>query len=348
MLIGSLAVLATLMPLIRKDDWWIRAFDFPRVQITFFTTIILAMYLLLWDNRQSWETIFVSILALCVLYQAYRIYPYTLLSKKQVQRSNKHSAETSISVLIVNVLMDNRNASKLRDIIHESDPDLILALEPDTWWQKQLKEFEKSHRHTVHHPLGNRYGILLYSKLELIDPQIKFLIEDDIPSVHTLVKLPSGDEIELHGLHPRPPSPTETDSSTERDAELLTVAKGVKDSKRPVIVAGDLNDVAWSLSTRLFQKISGLLDPRIGRGFFSTFNAKYPLLRWPLDHLFHSDDFKLVELKRLPYFGSDHFPILISLSFEPGKATHQESPEADQAERKEAQEKIEKADTETD
>jgi hypothetical protein len=92
---------------------------------------------------------------------------------------------------------------------------------------------------------------------------------------------------------------------------------------------GDLNDVAWSRTTRLFQRISGLLDPRVGRMYVNTFHADYPLLRWSLDHIFHSTDFALVEMKRLPHVGSDHFPVYVAL--QTGQIFEQLQPELEQS-----------------
>jgi hypothetical protein len=119
------------------------------------------------------------------------------------------------------------------------------------------------------------------------------------------------------------------------------VAKSVAQSERdlPVIVAGDLNDVAWSATTRLFRKISGLLEPRIGRGMFNTFHAGIPLLRWPLDHLFHSKHFALVTMRRLAAFGSDRFPILVELAFIDDNARKPQAPAADADDHEQADEK---------
>ena len=168
----------------------------------------------------------------------------------------------------------------------------------------------------------------LFSRLPLGEPEIRFLVEEDVPSIHATLELRSGDSVRAHFLHPAPPSPTENTESTERDAELVIVARSVAESNQPVIVAGDLNDVAWSATTRLFRKISGLLDPRVGRGVFNTFHVDYPLVRWPLDHLFHSQHFTLLDIRRLPSIGSDHFPLLTRLSLTPSQETHQEGIEA--------------------
>jgi hypothetical protein len=51
----------------------------------------------------------------------------------------------------------------------------------------------------------------------------------------------------------------------------------------------------------------------------------------------------VIELNRLPYFGSDHFPMQIRLSYEPEAQTVQQAPEPRPAEEAEASEKIAKA-----
>lgn len=151
--------------------------------------------------------------------------------------------------------------------------------------------------------------MLMYSKFELINTEVKFLIDKKVPSIFTNIRIPNKGIVELICVHPRPPRPNEA-SSLQRDAELITVAKYVdKRRNNPILIFGDLNDVAWSHSTRLFKRISGTLDPRIGRGFFNTFPVKWRLLRIPLDHIFHTPSIAIRNLKVLDSIGSDHFPI---------------------------------------
>ncbi len=341
--VGALMIVATVLPLLRKDAWWIRVFDFPRIQITVITVIVALSYLYISGVEGVFAKVFTITLFACLIYQSYMMYQYMPFARKQVQKSRSQSEGASLRLLFANVLMSNRNADELRDIIRREDPDVILTVETNKWWQGELKEFEKTHPLTVHHPLDNTYGMLFYSRLELINPEVTFLVEDDIPSIHTKLRLPNGKVIELHCLHPRPPFPTEAEQSTERDAELLIVGRAIKKKDEPVIVMGDLNDVAWSRTNYLFQDISGLLDPRIGRGFFNTFHASYPFIRFPLDHFFHTNHFRLIELKRLENFGSDHFPVMIALSYEPDAEFEQEELQPDAAQVSEAEEKIEMA-----
>ena len=129
-----------------------------------------------------------------------------------------------------------------------------------------------------------------------------------VPSIRAKIRLGGGEVIDLHGLHPEPPLPG--DDSGERDAELVAAGREVRASGRAALVLGDLNDVAWSRTSRLFLDVSGMRDPRIGWGLYPTFNAKYPLLRWPLDHMFVTPHFGMQQLDRLDAIGSDHFPIL--------------------------------------
>lgn len=341
--LGCLAIILTVLPFLRFWAWWIRIGEFPRLQIAVvgFAVIVSALFVL--PPFETVEIIFLSALAACVVYQVYCIVRYLPIYPKQVELSRVPIPKNIIRLFIYNVFIENREIEKFLKMVEKTDPDIVLLAEVDDFWVENVSALKEKYPYFVECPLDNAYGIALYSKLELDNARLEFLVEDDIPSIHANVVLRSGRKVDLYCLHPRPPVPTESFRSMERDAELLMVGRHIDKQDAPTIVCGDLNDVAWSWTTKLFQKVSGLLDPRIGRGLYSTFPVKYAVVRCPLDHVFHSNHFRLVELKRLPNIGSDHFPMYISLALEKTAQLTQEEPEADADDHAEAKEMIEEA-----
>lgn len=338
-ILSSLLILSTLLSLIKNDYWIFRVFDYPRLQkfvLSLACLVLVACFL------ESLTVIYWSIIGAMVINVSYLfslIFPFTIFASKQVLSVTKHISDQSLSIMIANVFEDNTNSAGCLKEIYKTNPDLVLLLETNERWNKETAELTNKYPHKVLVPLENTYGMLLYSRLELTDTQVKYMVEDDIPSIHTKITLKCGKKIQLFALHPTPPVPNENPRSTERDKELLLVADLAKASTIPVIVIGDMNDVAWSYTTELFLKMSGLLDPRRGRGFFNSFHAHYPIMRFPLDHAFISTDFKLKEIRRLSNFDSDHFPIFISLQYEEIASVQQESMEPDAEDIEEAAEK---------
>jgi len=310
-----LLIVASLTPLSNSRRWYVRALDFPRFQIACLSSAWLAVYL--FSGLPSYWALHAGavLVAGVLLYQFIWIFQYTQLHDVEMQSLQRDTQSTHprIRILSSNVLMHNTAASALLNLVEQHRPDVLITLETNQWWQDQLDILD-DYPHRLACPLENLYGMHVYSRLPLHNPIISYLVEDDKPSMSMQVQLHDNTHIQLYVLHPAPPAPNENLESIERDVELLQVARSVAGTHTPIIVAGDLNDVAWSATTRLFRQISGLLDPRVGRGFFNTFHAHHWFLRWPLDHVFASEHFKLLQLKRLPKIGSDHFPLLVELA----------------------------------
>jgi len=341
---GLFAILLTLIPIAAADFWWIRMFDYPHIQLTILTFVALVVYFIRFDVKWTKDYLFVFVLLGCFIFQLYKIYPYLPHNAYEIgEAENSVDDDNSLKFYSANVLQKNTNPNILIEEISKLNPDIILLTETDTRWMNDVAEVVSDYKYRVEIPIDNTYGMLLYSKLKLVNPEKRFLVDDSIPSIHSIVQLKSGKEIMLHAIHPTPPMPQENPTSTDRDAEMLMVAKMANERKLPVIVAGDFNDVAWSGSTTLFKEISALLDVRFGRGFYNTFSAKSFIMKWPLDHYFVSEEFRIIKLNTGKDIESDHLPLYIELSLEPEKAAEQkpESPSKEQI--KNANEQIEEA-----
>ena len=348
-ILAGLAVLwivATVLPLARVPYWWVRMFDFPRAQIAVGALVTLALFGVAnigLAEPSRWEWVLFVALGAAVAYQSWRMLPYTPVWSEQVLATPEASGERSVRLVISNVLMENREGERWLEVVREADPDVLAAVETDEWWTETARELEDALPHAVEVPQDDTYGMLVRSRLPILSHEVRHFVEDVVPSIEVTVELPSGEPLKLLVLHPRPPRPDIQQDSRLRDAELVRAGREVAEWDEPTVVAGDLNDVAWSYSTTLFQKLSGLLDPRIGRGLYATFHAEHWWLRYPLDHVFHSDDLALVHIERLPHVGSDHFPMLIELAVNPEVRPLQDAPDMESDDRENAEEAVEEA-----
>lgn len=307
-LLISLCTIFSILPLIRNQHWIFRVVEFARFQVAIFQLAILVLGLLFFTPKTLifWATSAVSLAF--IINHIVILIPYTVIYRRKIGKQISKNA-APISIISVNVYQFNKDYQQLIGLITEVQPDILLTMESNQAWEDALKVIENDYPNFKKVPLENTYGIHFYTKLKIENIKVNYFISDDLPSIEASLVTDQGEAFTFFGVHPPPPSPTEEDTSKERDGELLAVAKEVRKLKNPVIVTGDFNNVAWARSSILFRKTSELIDPRIGRGFVATFHAKYRLLRFPIDLFFHSTDIFIQDFKTLRNIGSDHLPL---------------------------------------
>lgn len=310
--ISCLVILASLLSLIHDLPYWYsKLLDFPRLQYLILATLCLILFLGL-AKKWKWPSILlVAGLAASIFVQSVKIYPYWFGEKTVPDAAQNFSEENSVSILLSNVLIDNRDSSKILKAVEDSDPDIFLAMEVNQWWLEELAPLKEEYPYTMEQPNDKAYGMALYSKFPLREKQLKYLKHENVPSFHAKVEMSSGKQFMLHAVHPVAPMPSDKypDNVGEAEVALLKVGKMVAGEKIPSMVAGDFNDVSWSRTGRLFEESGDLRNVRIGRGLYNSFDATSMIMRWPLDHFFVTREFDLAGLRKLGKVGSDHFPV---------------------------------------
>lgn len=309
-----------------SKKWWVEGWDFLRIQVL---VLSLSTALILWidaENAVSYRLNVLLILLLlgCSLFHLYKIYPFTRISGTEVDAIDVKQVESPLSILVSNVQQSNTNYEKAVKTIREKDPDIVCLIETNEEWQDQLKVLVDEYPYKVLHPLENTYGMILLSKFKIVQSNILHLVDSEVPSIEAEIEYSDGRHLRLYCVHPIPSAPpivsrTST-KSVQKDRELTILAKRSTGYSGPKIVFGDLNDVGWSKTTEKFQKISGLLDPRKGRGFYNTFPATFSIFRFPLDHVFFSKHFHLIDMAVLDSIGSDHLPFFVKIELSSNEA----------------------------
>lgn len=310
-IIALVVLLTTALPFTNSVTWWVRMWEFPRVHIA---CVALAVMIGCLPFAVSYKLPMLAIMGVVLVYQAAQIFPYTALAKTEVDLVTAPASVRPVSMLSVNVLMENERYDDLRVILDREDPDVLLLMETDQAWADALDSRLDRYTTVKSHIADDHYGMIFATRLDPVSVEFLWPDADDTPALKAVLRAPDGTAFNFIGLHPRPPVPGNT--TAVRDKQIKNAALMTSSSDRPTVCMGDFNDVAWSWTTKRFKRYGDFVEPRVGRGMYASFHAEHPLIRLPIDQIFVTEDVNLVSFNRLEGFGSDHFPMAVTVYFD--------------------------------
>lgn len=198
--LGLAGVAGTFIPFAGTNAWWVRILDYPRWEIMVGMLLVLAVYLAVFRSAGWIVWVFAAVLWVGIGYQAALLAAWTPLPPARVlQVGNCDGAR--FRLFSANVLFRNHYADALIRRVGATNPDLVLLMETDEWWEQHLTPLYQSYPFVVKHVGVKGYGIHLFSRIPLKNARVEFLVAADMPSIFTGVQLPNG-VVRFVAIHP--------------------------------------------------------------------------------------------------------------------------------------------------
>jgi endonuclease/exonuclease/phosphatase (EEP) superfamily protein YafD len=293
--LGAATVVASVLPLLATTLWIFELFTHFRVQLV----ATLALLALVFALRRAWR--WCAALAFGLAVNVAPLVPY-------LRPGTTPAAAATLNVLSVNVQADNDEYAGLVDGIAQTRPDVVLVVEFTERWSERLASLDTEYPHQFLLPKEDKFGIALFSRYPL--EAAEELEVGPTSTIDARVATPRG-TVRLIGVHLRPPISARR--ARERNAQLAALVPHVAAAPEPLIVLGDFNMSPYSPYFASWLEQTGLRDARLGSGPDFTWPTFFPPLGVPIDHCIVSQGLAVAEYRRLPAFGSDHYPVLVRL-----------------------------------
>lgn len=261
---------------------------------------------------------------------------YTFFTKfYKITGKNLPEEEGDFTVLSYNVRLFNlfdwiKNdnvAENIKRFVEEHQPDIICFQEYSKSADFEFDDYK--FRHIVMHGNKIKSGQAIFSKFRIIDEgEIQLPNSDNNVVYADIVK--DKDTIRVYSIHlqsinisPQINEPIDESKSKMifrrlseafKDQQLQSelILAHMEDFKGKKIVAGDMNNTAFSYTYKNVKSDMKDTFVEAGKGFGQTYNYKYYPAR--IDYILVDDIFEVKEFKTFNDFNnSDHFPIMTRL-----------------------------------
>jgi endonuclease/exonuclease/phosphatase (EEP) superfamily protein YafD len=290
----------TLIAFMGRWHWTIELFTHFRLQYFAFAIIVLLLLML----ARKWKS--AAICLVLVVVNGTMVLPIYLPASQPVESSR------SLRILFANLYVHNNDIDSVKQMVKETDPDIILFAETQRTWIRELQELRTDYPYAIFEENQGAFGVSALSRFELERFEVQWVGQEFAVPVIVVETSVDGLPLTLYGAHVE--SPGTRKALFWRTQQLQELARLVASNSRETAVIGDLNLTPWSPYFGDFLQASGLRDSRQGFGIQTSWPSDQWLLRIPIDHCLVSEGVVIKRREILPSVGSDHYPLLIELA----------------------------------
>jgi endonuclease/exonuclease/phosphatase (EEP) superfamily protein YafD len=214
-----------------------------------------------------------------------------------------------LRVMTANLEARGHPPAKLTEIVRRQQPDVLVLTEFTPRWERNLEPFDELFAYRYEMARRDPWGLAVFSRHEIVSAEQLDLGESK--AIEARVRMPDGEIVTVIGVHLR--SPTGRGRAAARNRQLELLAAHRASVAGPLVVTGDFNIKPYSPYFRDWLSATGLTDARRGFGLDVSWPTFLPVLGIPIDHCAVSGHFHVTDHRKLPAFGSDHYPILAEL-----------------------------------
>ena len=196
--------IATLVSLVAADAWWIRVFDFPRLQIAFLLALAIVVLFVTQSRRLL---VWVPVPLLAMAFQVGQVLPYFSFMPKEAVDADQCAATDRLHIASLNVLQDNTDyrspsVRSRREPGHLPRDGKRCRVDRCAFGRAgcRLSLFDED-------PQPNTYGMAMWSRLPFAEMERNELAGGGTPSIKARVQRADGGVLTLFAVHPRPPRP---------------------------------------------------------------------------------------------------------------------------------------------
>lgn len=303
---GAVACLATLFGFLGRFSWFLDLFSHFRVQYLIGLGVLGLLHLLGRRLRTAATFLGFTCVNLALVLPLYFGKPVAPLVDTM----------PGLRAMLINVNTRLGDAERVRTVISQADPDILVLEEISERWMADLTWLTNSYPYSITEPREDNFGIGLFSKLPFAESEVATIGEAGVPSILATV-ITGRTNLRVIATHPLPPGGR--DYSYWRNEQLDRLPEAIR-SPLPVLLLGDLNVTPWNDHFRKLLSRSGLRDSARGYGVQPSWPNFTPFLRIPLDQCLHSPDIVIINRRIGDDVASDHYPVIVDFVIESNPA----------------------------